>query len=73
MDVVADTDDAKRLMAMGMCMGRIIKLEQIGDPMILQVVGSRLGISKRLGETVSVIPCEEKTCSHEEERCEGCQ
>ena len=67
MDVVADTDDAKRLMAMGVCVGRIIKLEQLGDPMILQVVGSKLGVSKRLGEKVSVIPCEKKSCAYRQE------
>jgi Fe2+ transport system protein FeoA len=61
--VAADSDDAKRLMAMGVCTGRIIKLEQLGDPMILQVVGSKLGVSRRLGETVSVTPCDEETCS----------
>ena len=62
-DVVTDTDDAKRLMAMGVCVGRIIKLEQLGDPMILQVVGTKLGVSKRLGAAVNVIPCEEKSCA----------
>jgi Fe2+ transport system protein FeoA len=61
--VVADNDDAKRLMAMGVCTGQIIKLEQLGDPMILQVVGSKLGVSRRLGETVSVTPCDEETFS----------
>jgi len=61
--VEADSDDAKRLMAMGVCMGRIIKLEQLGDPMILKVVGSKIGVSRRLGEKVSVTPCDEETCS----------
>ncbi len=61
--VAADSDDAKRLMAMGVCTGRIIKLELRGDPMILQVVGSKLGVSRRLGETVSVTPCDKETFS----------
>jgi len=65
--VDAAAEDGKRLMAMGVCEGRIIKLEQAGDPMILQVMGSRLGVSKRLGTTVSVIPCKEEVCSSRDE------
>ena len=65
--VDSESDDVKRLMAMGVCAGRIIKLEQLGDPMILQVMGSKLGVSKRLGTTVNVIPCEENDCVYQKE------
>ena len=60
--VKAENDDVKKLMAMGVCEGRIIKLVHLGEPMILQVLGSRIGVSSRLGETVQVAPCEENNC-----------
>jgi Fe2+ transport system protein FeoA len=60
--VKAENDDVKKLMAMGVCEGRIIKLVHLGEPMILQVLGSRIGVSSRLGETVEVAPCEEDNC-----------
>ncbi len=60
--VKAESDDVKKLMAMGVCEGRIIKLVHLGEPMILQVLGSRIGVSSRLGETVEVAPCEEDNC-----------
>jgi len=65
--VDSESDEVKRLMAMGVCAGRIIKLEQLGDPMILQVMGSKIGVSKRLGTTVSVIPCEVDDCAYQKE------
>ena len=60
--VKAENDDVKKLMAMGVCEGRIIKLVHLGEPMILQVLGSRIGVSSRLGKTVEVAPCEEDNC-----------
>lgn len=60
--VKAENDEVRKLMAMGVCEGRIIKLVHLGEPMILQVLGSRIGLSSRLGETVEVAPCEEDNC-----------
>lgn len=52
--VEAQCDDAARLKAMGVCLGRRLSLVQMGDPLIVCVVGSRLGLSARLAETVLV-------------------
>ena len=52
--VQAQCDDAARLKAMGVCPGRRLSLVQTGDPLIVCVVGSRLGLSARLAETVLV-------------------
>ena len=43
-----------RLKRMGICSGRRIDVIQTGDPMILGVVGTRLGISRKLASRVLV-------------------
>lgn len=56
-DRVQDRDDLDRLKALGICSGRVIKLVHRGDPMILQVFGTRIGLSARLADHVLVQPC----------------
>lgn len=60
--VEASDDDMHRLMTMGICIGRRIELVQKGDPMILRVFGSRLGVSRRLAERVLVTVCDHHGC-----------
>lgn len=55
--VEADSNDIQRLQAMGLCAGRNIELIKQGDPMILRVFASRVGVSRRLGERVMVRAC----------------
>jgi Fe2+ transport system protein FeoA len=55
--VEAQDDDLERLMAMGLCRGRAVELIQAGDPMILRVYGSRIGVSARLASRIIVAPC----------------
>ncbi len=47
---------------MGICIGRRVQLIKKGDPMIVRVLGSRLGISARLGHRVIVSTCEAPEC-----------
>jgi len=54
--VHVDADDATRLKAMGVCVGRQVQLVRAGDPMIVRVLGTRVGISARLAAGVSVEP-----------------
>lgn len=49
-------DDATRLRAMGICAGRQIQLMRSGDPLILRVLGARVGLSARLAAGVGVVP-----------------
>jgi len=49
--------DADRLKSMGVCAGRRIRLVKAGDPLILSVLGARLGLSARLARGVFVVPC----------------
>ncbi len=51
-----DEDDATRLMAMGICVGRQVQLVRAGDPLIVRILGARIGLSARLAEGVSVEP-----------------
>ncbi|MCA9073559.1 MAG: ferrous iron transport protein A [Planctomycetaceae bacterium] len=45
-----------RLKRLGICAGQHIRIVQAGDPMILEVVGSRVGLSRRLASRVTVEP-----------------
>jgi Fe2+ transport system protein FeoA len=54
---VDNPDDVQRLMAMGVCAGRQVEVLQHGDPLIIRVFGSRIGLSARLAAHVRVRPC----------------
>jgi Fe2+ transport system protein FeoA len=56
-EIEGPDDDMERLMAMGVCAGRSVELVQTGDPLILKVFGSRIGLSARLAARVRVEPC----------------
>lgn len=50
------TEDASRLMALGLCIGRKVQIVKGGDPMIVRVLGSQVGISARLAANVHIRP-----------------
>jgi len=53
-----DTDpELERLKSMGICLGRTLEVVKAGDPMILKVYGTRIGISARLAEQIQVHMC----------------
>ena len=52
--VAAGSDDANRLMALGICAGRHVEVIKAGDPLIVSVVGARVGLSARLASAVTV-------------------
>ena len=56
-DVRAGDSDIDRLKSMGVCTGRKLMMVRTGDPMIVKVFGSRIGISARLAHNVMVLPC----------------
>jgi Fe2+ transport system protein FeoA len=60
--IEAPDDDLERLMAMGVCSGRIVELVQRGDPLILKVYGIRIGVSARLASRIKVHPCSVDSC-----------
>lgn len=52
----AHSDDLRRLQALGVCVGRRVQLVKSGDPLIISVVGARVGLSARLAAEVLVAP-----------------
>ncbi len=53
-NVECEGDAMIRLKRLGICGERTIEVMLPGDPMVLRVVGSRLGISRQLAESVIV-------------------
>ncbi|HUK82692.1 MAG TPA: FeoA family protein [Verrucomicrobiae bacterium] len=43
-----------RLMAMGLCVGRELEVVRQGNPLILRILGARIGVSSRLARHVVV-------------------
>jgi Fe2+ transport system protein FeoA len=52
--VDADCDDAARLKALGVCVGRRLHVIKSGDPMIIRVIGARIGLAAGLAAAVWV-------------------
>ena len=50
-------DEVRRLQAMGLCLGREVQLIKRGDPLIVRVMGTRIGVSRRLAQRVFVERC----------------
>ena len=51
-----DMDGANkiRLLRLGICEGRNVRVAQVGDPLIIVAVGSRIGVSRRLAQNIYV-------------------
>ena len=47
-----DHEDIERLKTMVVCLGRRLQMVRSGDPMIVSVMGTRLGIASRLSRHV---------------------
>jgi len=54
--VEAAADDSIRLKSLGLCVGRRVQLAKGGDPLIVRVLGARVGLSRRLAACVLVQP-----------------
>ncbi len=50
----ANDDAMQRLMAMGLCVGREIEVVRQGNPLIIRILGARIGVSNRLARHVVV-------------------
>ena len=46
------TEALRRLMAMGLCVGREIEVVRQGNPLILRLLGARIGVSGRLARRI---------------------
>jgi len=61
--VDTDDDDTNRLKTLGICLGRRVELVRVGDPLILKIFGSRLGLSASLAQRVHVEICQPGHCA----------
>ena len=52
--VTGEPADASRLKSLGICLGRRIQLVKAGDPLVVRVLGTRVGLSWRLAHGVLV-------------------
>ena len=66
-----DTEDeeTQRLKTLGVCVGRRVELVRVGDPLILKIFGSRLGLSAELARRVQVEVCQTGHCVLREQNC----
>ena len=53
-DVEASPGDVLRLMGLGICAGRRLETLKLGDPLILRVYGTRIGLAAALARRVKV-------------------
>ncbi len=51
-------DNTARLKSMGICLGRTLEVLKSGDPLIVKVYGTRIGLSARLAEEILVQGCQ---------------
>jgi len=51
-----DAEDAavQRLMAMGLCVGRELEVVRQGNPLIVRMLGARIGVSGRVAKHIQV-------------------
>jgi len=59
-------DDTQRLKTLGICVGRRIEVIKSGDPLIVRVFGSRLGLSASLASGVWLEVCTPDHCAMRE-------
>lgn len=50
----AADESIQRLMAMGLCVGREIEIVRQGNPLILRILGARIGVAGRLARHIVV-------------------
>lgn len=67
--VETDDEDTQRLKTLGVCVGRRLELVRVGDPLIIKIFGSRLGLSAELAQRVQVEVCQPGHCAMREDNC----
>jgi Fe2+ transport system protein FeoA len=68
--ISTDDEDTQRLKTLGVCVGRRVELVRTGNPLILKIFGSRLGISAELASRVRVEVCTPGHCALREDHGE---
>lgn len=61
-NIETDDEEAQRLKTLGVCPGRRVELVRSGDPMVLKIFGTRLGLAGSLAARVLVEICVPDNC-----------
>lgn len=61
--IETESEDIQRLKMLGICIGRRVEIIKPGDPLIVRVFGSRLGISASLASHVWLEVCQPGHCA----------
>lgn len=64
--ITTDDEETHRLKTLGVCVGRRVELVRNGNPLVLKVFGSRLGLSAELAQRVHVEVCQPDHCAMRE-------
>ena len=64
--IETDDDDMQRLKTLGICVGRRLEIVRTGDPIIVRIFGSRLGLSASLASRVWLEVCTPNHCAMRE-------
>lgn len=60
--IETDDEETQRLKTLGICVGRRVELVRGGDPLVLKIFGSRLGLAGVLASRVTVEICKPDNC-----------
>ncbi len=61
--IETDGEEVQRLKSLGLCVGRQIEVVKTGDPLIVKIFGSRIGLSASLAECVWLEVCAPDHCN----------
>jgi Fe2+ transport system protein FeoA len=64
--IATEDEETERLKTLGVCVGRRVEVARSGNPLILKIFGSRLGISAELAARVQVEVCTPGHCAMRE-------
>ena len=61
--IETDGEEVQRLKSLGLCVGRQIEVIKSGDPLIIKIFGSRIGLSASLAARVWLEVCAPGHCT----------
>jgi Fe2+ transport system protein FeoA len=61
--IETESEDIQRLKMLGICIGRRVEVVKTGDPLIVRVFGTRLGMSASLASRVWLEVCPPGRCA----------
>ena len=64
-DIETDDEEMERLKMLGVCRGRRVEIVRGGNPLILKIFGSRLGLAAGLAARVHVEICTPGECAQQ--------